>query len=234
MDNDSDRSRRESLSAASLSATSRMNLSDFEELDSYSSFEQRYLGATKRIVCFLLYPFARLAVALRISPNTISLLQIPVAIATWYTNKNEPRLSALFLCLTMFLDGLDGVLAKVAGNSSLFGKVIDQFSDHAKDTLIFAGLVLAQIVDPVWALLYVVAHIVFNLVIYGCNYFEVPVAFALKPSLVVYPLIFLRLWWKGCMQLARLLDLSLIVATCLMTLVIIQGLRRLENAMRDV
>lgn len=202
------------------------------KLDTLSSFERKYVEKAKQITWFIIFPLVRIIASVGIIPNVISLAQIPISAITIFTISDYSKLSSLLFLITLLLDTLDGALAKYTDNRSQFGKVIDQSCDHFKEVLFFAALVLAGMLNPAWGLLYVFNHGLFNLVLYACNYFKSPLPFALKPSLIVYPLILAYLWWDKA-WLARLLNYTIIISTLLMSLVIIQGFVYLQRAMNS-
>ena len=200
------------------------------QLDSLSKFEHRYAKYIKRVNLLLLSPLTKAMAFCRITPNEISLSQIPIAIAAIFIINDHPKLVCFLFFITVLLDGLDGVLARYTNNCSLFGKILDQSCDHFKEALMFVALILAKILNPTWGLLYVFNHGVFNLVLYACNYFKTPLPFALKPSLIVYPLILVCLWGDKA-WLIKWLNYIVIASTLLMSLVIIQGFVHLQRAL---
>jgi len=81
------------------------------------------------------YTITRPLVALRISPNTLSLLSVLAAIAFLL---NIDSYGAIFLLvLSLLFDGIDGTVAISTGKSSKFGAVVDAVAD--------------RIVEAIWA-----------------------------------------------------------------------------------
>jgi archaetidylinositol phosphate synthase len=81
------------------------------------------------------YAITRPLVALRISPNALSLLSVLAAIA-FLLNINSH--GAIFLLvLSLLFDGIDGTVAISTGKSSKFGAVLDALAD--------------RIVEAIWA-----------------------------------------------------------------------------------
>ena len=200
------------------------------DLDSLSSFEHKYIDRIQLIRSLIFRPFVKILAFCGITPNMVSLSQIPIVITIIFIIDDYPRLSSLLFLITLLLDSLDGALAQYTNNSSSFGKILDQFCDHFKEALFFTALISIEILSPTWGLLYVFNHVVFNLVLYACNYFKSPLPFALKPSLIVYPLILAHLWCDKA-WLAKWLNYTIITSTLLMSLVVIQGFVHLQRAL---
>jgi phosphatidylglycerophosphate synthase len=87
----------------------------------------------------IFYPFARVAVRMRLSANSISLLGVAFAIGSAVLVP-EPLLASLLLSISLFLDGLDGVVARLTKTASVKGEVFDIFCDTAGVLSILTGL----------------------------------------------------------------------------------------------
>ncbi len=81
------------------------------------------------------YVITRPLVALRISPNLLSLFSIVAAIAFLLTL--ESSFAIFFLVLSLALDGIDGTVAISTGKTSKFGSIVDAVAD--------------RIVEGIWA-----------------------------------------------------------------------------------
>ncbi|MGA9349480.1 MAG: CDP-alcohol phosphatidyltransferase family protein [Anaerolineae bacterium] len=104
--------------------------------DSYSSFERRFLDQGRRLLLTLLKPAVFPLVALRVSPNVLSVAQIAVGVAIFFTVTSYPRLTFLLFLLALLLDALDGALARHTGRASPFGALLDQCCDHVREILV--------------------------------------------------------------------------------------------------
>lgn len=194
--------------------------------DSYSSFERRFLNQGRWLVHTLLKPAVFLLAALHVPPNTVSLAQVGVGVIIVFTVTPYPRLTFLLFLLALFLDGLDGALARHIGRTSRFGALLDQFCDHVREVLVIAALARAGALSPLPAVLYAITYPALNLTLFLCNHYQVPLPLALKSYLVVYPALFAYLWFG-----VNWLDGAVSLSIGLMGLVIVQGLFHLRRGM---
>lgn len=81
------------------------------------------------------FAITRPIIALRISPNFLSILSIGAAIA--FLVRIESHWAIFFLVLSLLLDGIDGTVAISTGKSSKFGALVDAVAD--------------RIVEGIWA-----------------------------------------------------------------------------------
>lgn len=58
-----------------------------------------------------------------------------------------------FLLLSGFFDIVDGTVARVTGKSSKKGAFLDSSSDKIAETIIFAGIAIGGLAEPVWCLI---------------------------------------------------------------------------------
>ena len=195
--------------------------------DSYSSFERHFLDRGRWLLLTLLKPAAFPLVALRVSPNVLSVAQIAVGAAIFFTVTSYPRLTFLLFLLALLLDALDGTLARHTGRASPFGALLDQCCDHVREILVIAALAHAGALRPFPAVLYAITYPALNLTLFLCNYHQVPLPLALKSYLVVYPALFAYLWLG-----VNWLDGAVSLSIGLMGLVVVQGLFHLRRGMR--
>jgi archaetidylinositol phosphate synthase len=99
---------------------------------------------------------ARLAHRLDLTPNTLSYLGMVFAllsaIAYWRSSSSTPLLviAALLLLLSGFCDALDGVLARLYGEVTVFGGFIDSLLDRYADAIVLGGIILGGFSDVSW------------------------------------------------------------------------------------
>jgi len=77
------------------------------------------------------YQVARVCVALRISPNVLTLLGLGTAIAMGLST--YASIALLLLVISLFFDGIDGSVAIVRGTESKWGEVLDSLADRISE-----------------------------------------------------------------------------------------------------
>jgi len=103
---------------------------------------------------------ARLAYSVGLTPNQVSLIGISAAIVSaylyWNSKSDDASLvaAALLLLTSGFFDALDGVLARVHGQVTLFGGFLDSLLDRYADALVLTGIILGWLTtdSPLWLL----------------------------------------------------------------------------------
>ena len=77
------------------------------------------------------YQAARVCVALRISPNVLTLLGLGTALAMGLST--YASLALLLLVISLFFDGIDGSVAILRGTESKWGEVLDSLADRISE-----------------------------------------------------------------------------------------------------
>ena len=77
------------------------------------------------------YQAARVCVALRISPNVLTLLGLGTAIAMGLST--YASLALLLLVISLFFDGIDGSVAILRGTESKWGEVLESLADRISE-----------------------------------------------------------------------------------------------------
>lgn len=194
--------------------------------DSYSSLERRLLWPIRSELMRFWHPLVRILARLGISPNVVSLSQIPAGLSVVWLIPKHPRLALALYVITLAMDGLDGALARHTGQVSPFGALIDQFSDHVREMIVVLGLVWLGALHPLLGGLFPFLLLCFNLTIALCNLYQVPIPLALKHYLTMYPGLFLYLWFD-----INVMNIAVSISVLLMCVVIIQGLLHLRGAL---
>ena len=98
------------------------------------------------------YYITRPLIALRFSPNSLSLLSILAAISFVFTINSHWAIA--LLVLSLLLDGIDGTVAIATGKSSKYGAMVDSVSDRLVEGLWAIALYLLgapwQLVLTAW------------------------------------------------------------------------------------
>jgi phosphatidylglycerophosphate synthase len=77
------------------------------------------------------YQAARVCVALRISPNLLTLLGLGTAIAMGLSE--YAAIALLLLVISLFFDGIDGSVAILRGTESKWGELLDSLADRISE-----------------------------------------------------------------------------------------------------
>ena len=84
---------------------------------------------------------ARGAIALRLTPNIITVLGlVPAVLGGVAFARGQVRLGGLFLLLSGIMDMLDGAVARVSGGESKFGALLDSTIDRYAEIAVYLGL----------------------------------------------------------------------------------------------
>ena len=92
---------------------------------------------------------ARGAIALRLTPNIITLLGlVPAVLGGWAFARGQVRLGGIFLLASGVMDMLDGAVARVSGGGSKFGALLDSTIDRYAEIAVYLGLALLYRESP--------------------------------------------------------------------------------------
>jgi CDP-diacylglycerol--glycerol-3-phosphate 3-phosphatidyltransferase len=90
----------------------------------------------------LLAPIVRLAVALHLTPNTITVIGfLIVTVAAVLVGTGNLLAGAVLLTAGSLLDAVDGALARATGSGSTFGGFLDSTLDRAAEAVLYGGIV---------------------------------------------------------------------------------------------
>ena len=159
---------------------------------SYSTLERLLLDPLRRGVTPAFTGVARLLQRIGISPNAVSLSQIPLGvIIAWQLGQNPALALALFV-LALLLDGVDGTLARISGRASGYGALVDQVADHIRELTVMAGFAAAGLISGGVATMYAAAYPLLNALLWIGDRHGRPARVSAKVWLTFYP--FFALW----------------------------------------
>jgi len=105
----------------------------------------------------VLAPVVRLAIALHLTPNTITVIGLGITIlASTLVALDWLMLGAAILTAGSLLDAVDGALARAQGSGTVFGGFLDSTLDRAGEAILFIGVgtwLLRTQPDPTLAVL---------------------------------------------------------------------------------
>jgi CDP-diacylglycerol--glycerol-3-phosphate 3-phosphatidyltransferase len=105
----------------------------------------------------VLAPIVRLAVALHLTPNTITVIGLAITIvASILVGTGWLLVGAAVLTAGSLLDAVDGALARATGGGTPFGSFLDSTLDRAGEAILYIGIgawLVASQPEPFWPLL---------------------------------------------------------------------------------
>ena len=116
------------------------------------------LTKLKKKVQDMLTSEAKAAHKIGLTPNIVSLIGLALAFfsaAAYATAQNQPLwllLATILLLASGFCDTLDGVLARIYQQQSVFGGFLDSLLDRYADAGVYAGVIIGGLCDPLWGL----------------------------------------------------------------------------------
>jgi len=120
---------------------------------------KKLLTKLKEKIQFWIASGARLAHNIGLTPNQVSTIGIVFAILSafaywnWRLHQLLLTVAPIFLLFSGFCDVLDGALARIFGEVTAFGGFLDSLLDRYADAIIFCGIILSGLCDPLWGLI---------------------------------------------------------------------------------
>ena len=103
-------------------------------------------------------PIAQLLSDIGVKPNHLTLLGLSISTlsALCYLNLHRspwmPLAASMLLLLSGLMDALDGVLARIRGEASPLGGLIDSLADRYSDAIVLASITVAGLCPPIHGL----------------------------------------------------------------------------------
>jgi archaetidylinositol phosphate synthase len=116
------------------------------------------LTKLKKKVQDMLASEAKAAHKIGLTPNIVSLIGLALAFfsaAAYAIAQNQPiwlLLAVILLLASGFCDTLDGVIARIYQQQSVFGGFLDSLLDRYADAVVYAGVIIGGLCDPLWGL----------------------------------------------------------------------------------
>jgi archaetidylinositol phosphate synthase len=133
------------------------NLSGLFKYTVLSGRGGKLLTKLKERIQLLMVGEAKLAHSIGLTPNQVSFLGLLSALFSAYLYWSSQfdaallTVAALFLLISGFFDALDGVLARLYGEVTVFGGFLDSLFDRYADAFVFLGILMGWLIkDPVW------------------------------------------------------------------------------------
>ena len=116
------------------------------------------LTRIKKRVQDMLASEARAAYKLGLSPNTVSFIGLilallsAIAYAVAQNGSLWILLAVVLLLASGFCDALDGIIARIHQETSIFGEFLDSLLDRYADAAVYGGVIIGGLCDPLWGL----------------------------------------------------------------------------------
>ena len=116
------------------------------------------LTKIKKTVQNMLTLEAKAAHKIGLTPNVVSLIGLSLALLSSFTYavaQSRPLwilLASILFLASGFCDALDGVIARIYQQTSVFGGFLDSLLDRYADAAVYAGLIIGGLCSPVWGL----------------------------------------------------------------------------------
>jgi phosphatidylglycerophosphate synthase len=151
----------------------------------YSGSEERFLYAAQRVRQTLLLPLAAALDRLRITPDMLSWTSVILGVGFFFLARFRFGVAFWLLVGSVFLDALDGVLARYHRAPSSRGSFTDTFCDEAVVALTVGGLVWQGAVHAVLGIIfvYIYTSLVTFLLIH--QLLDVPSRGVIRPSRMI-------------------------------------------------
>jgi archaetidylinositol phosphate synthase len=100
-----------------------------------------------------------------LTPNRISAAGIALAFlaaltyAEWQLNAFLLLLATALLLLSGFCDALDGVVARLYGEATVFGGFLDSLLDRYADAAVYVGIIIGGLCDVRWGLVAIIGSL---------------------------------------------------------------------------
>ena len=121
----------------------------------YSGSEGRFLYPWQRVRQTLLLPLAAALDKLRITPDMLSWASVTLGIGFFFVARLRFDIAFWLLVGSVFLDALDGVLARYRRASSSRGSFTDTFCDEAVVALTVGGLAWQGAINAILGIIFV-------------------------------------------------------------------------------
>jgi len=140
----------------------------------------------------LMDPLAQILVDIGVTPDVLSYLGLAMMLPFVYFFGFNPWISFIFLLLHVFLDMLDGVVARKLKKSSAWGGMLDYTVDYTSFVIIFFTFLYYQVFSPFWGALFIFSYTLMHGFLLYMSMKKMHVFFIMKMRLWFY--FFILIW----------------------------------------
>ncbi len=164
----------------------KMKEEDKTQADCYSDGDRRIMEATQRLRAMLFSPLLGLLQKSGITANTLTLLSLLTGLSFCPLFFFSKPFALVMLGLHVFLDGLDGPLARHMGNASRKGSFTDTMSDQVVIAATTITLIYAKVINPLPGGIYIFVYTVVIAFSMVRNALSIPYSWLVRPRFVIY------------------------------------------------
>jgi len=101
---------------------------------------------------------AKTAHKIGLTPNVVSLIGLTLSLFSAFiyaASQGQPLwilLATLLFLASGFCDALDGAIARIYQQTSVFGGFLDSLLDRYADAIVYAGVIIGGLCEPIWGL----------------------------------------------------------------------------------
>jgi archaetidylinositol phosphate synthase len=123
------------------------------------------LTKLKQRVQQMLAAEARAAHRIGLTPNVVTGIGIilaflsALAYAKWQSHPLLLLLATVLLLLSGFCDALDGIVARLYGQATVFGGFLDSVLDRYADAAVYIGIIVGGLCDTLWGMIALVGSL---------------------------------------------------------------------------
>jgi phosphatidylglycerophosphate synthase len=125
----------------------------------FGDSEDKYAPGLRALKDKLLLPVTSYLNKTGVKPDWLTYASLLMILPFIYFFKFNPWISLIFLVLNILLDGIDGSMARINGNSSVKGAVLDTAADNLSFIIVFFTAFYYNLFNPFWGGIYITNYI---------------------------------------------------------------------------
>ncbi|MBT6691683.1 hypothetical protein HOB10_05125 [Candidatus Parcubacteria bacterium] len=196
-------------------------------LDDYCETEQTLY---KRVRCWRDLFFSPLALffkKINVSANHLSYFGIFILGGFVYFVLDAPKIASIFLVVHVFIDGIDGGLARLLKQDDTEGDLVDTVCDHTGIFIVVLTLGIFRLIDPNIGLLYIYFYTVWLFFIIVRYWLKIPVRLVVRSKGLVYAL---YIWWA--FTGANYLNIALLAFSVLIIILTVVSFAKIKKELK--
>lgn len=140
----------------------------------------------------LFEPLALALLGWGLKPNHISLVGVLFAFPFVIFFKFNPWLSGICLLLSIILDSIDGLMARLSRTKNRGGAFIDFASDYFIYFVVFFTMLWYGLLNNFWASLHVLNYVILQFLVIYTNYLKIEIFPVIRSKFIIF--FFFYLW----------------------------------------